>query len=53
MINNSFAIETAETIYAKAYGALYKGNKSEAVRLLEKGQKYYVLTIHRVFNVKE
>lgn len=39
--NIAAALETAETIYAKAYGALHKGNKGEAMRLFEKGQKYY------------
>jgi len=37
-----FAIdESAESLYAKAYGALYKNNPLEAIRIFEKGQKYY------------
>ena len=40
--SNSFAeIETAETIYAKAYGALYKNNIKEATKLFERGQEFY------------
>ena len=32
---------TAEMIYAKAYGALFKGNTKEAIRILEKSKSYY------------
>ncbi len=33
--------ETAETIYAKAYGNLYKGNTHEAIRILDKAISTY------------
>ncbi|MCQ2958380.1 MAG: tetratricopeptide repeat protein [Candidatus Gastranaerophilales bacterium] len=35
------AAETAEAIYAKAYGNIYKNNTSAAIRILEKGLATY------------
>ena len=42
IINTTWASSiTAEMIYAKAYGALFKGNTKEAIRILEKSKNYY------------
>ena len=42
LIQQAFcSVETAETLYAKAYGAIYKNNTKEAIRIFEKGQEYF------------
>ena len=37
----SFAAETAESIYARAYGKLYQNNTNEAIKIFEKGITNY------------